>query len=249
MTQNAVEAAKAAGLVPAGEMKDKIIAMFDKTREGFEEFDPSQITIPRAKLLQGLSPEVQQNPKEFYAGMIINSITKEQLTLSFIPLKKFTTFARFNPRDNRDPNFNKDFAPGEMIWRSNDPNDPRVKEEAKWGANGEPPLATTFMNFLVYVEGSTMPVVLSFSRTSYTAGKNFYTMAVGYGGAMYGHKYQLEAVQETNSKGTFYVLGVRHAGACTPQETEVGKMLYDAFGASIQTLKIHDEEPEPGSEG
>lgn len=244
--KNAIAAAQGMGLV--ANMKERILALKDTSREGFEEFDPSQIVIPRALLLQGLSPDVQQNAKEFYAGMIINSVTKEKLTQNFIPLKKFTTFARFNPRDNRDPNFNKDFSPGDVIWKTNDPNDKRVIEETRWGSNGEAPLAITFMNWLCYFEGFALPLVLSFYRTSYTAGKNFYTMALGFGGPMFSHKYSLEAIQQTNDKGTFYVLGIRHVAACTPEELEIGQLLSDGFAKSINTLKVHDVE-EPGSQG
>lgn len=243
MSNDTKDLAVKAGLLPAAEVKNQILALFDKNRPGFEEgINPNEITIPRATLLQGLSPDVNKDPKKFYAGLLINSITKETLTPNFVPIIKWTNWVRFNPRNNQDPNFLKDFKPGELIWSSTDPEDPRVKEETKFGPNGEPPAATTFMNFLCYFEGFTLPLVLSFSRTGYKAGKNFFTMAMGFGGALYSRKYQLKSVSDTNDKGTYYVPEVTPIGPCSADEVEIGKVLYDTFGPSIKAMKVHEDE-------
>ena len=245
----AIAAAQAAGLLPAVQMKEQILALFDPNREGFEGgVDITQLTIPRAKLLQGLSPEVQAEPRLYYAGMLINSITKETLAPSFIPLRTWKSWVRFNPRSKEAAGFDPNVPAGDVIWQSLDHSDPRVKSEAAWGPNNEPPLATEFINFLCYFEGFTIPLVLSFSKTSYKAGKDFFTMAFGYGGAMYSRKYTLTAKQDTNEKGTFYVLGVKGAGKCSEDELAIGKTLYEAF-AKPAALKVHEEDREAGSEG
>lgn len=250
MTQETKDLAVKSGLLPAIEVKKQILNMFDKNRPGFEEgVNASDITIPRAALLQGLSPDVQKDPKNFYAGLLINSITKEQLPPTFVPIIKWTNWVRFNPRNNQDPAFDKNFKPGEIIWRSTDPDDFKVQAESKFGPNGEAPLATTFMNFLCYFEGFSMPLVLSFAKTGYKAGKNFFTMAMSFGGAMYSRKYSLRTVQQTNDKGSFYVPEVTPVGPCSEDELEIGKTLYDTFAPGIKSLKVHEENADDAESG
>lgn len=240
----AVVAAKAAGLVPAVDMKTQITAMFDKGRKGFEEpIQPGELTIPRAKMLQGLSEEVKNDPRKFYAGLMINSITKETLTESFVPIKRMpNSWVRFNARKTDDVNFVPGFEAGGVVWKSNDPKDPRVIEETKFGPKGEAPPATAYLNFLCYFEGFPIPCLLSFGRTSYQGGKDFLTMAFGFGGDMFSRKYKLVAKQVTKNANSFYVLEVTPAGKCSEDELVIGQTLYDAF-AGVD-LKVHDEEEE-----
>ena len=255
-TKDVALAAQAAGLiVTAGDMKNQITALFSQDRKGFEEkINPGELTIPRARMLQGLSPEVQAEPKKFYAGLLINSITKETLTESFIPVKRMpNSWVGWTPRDSKDPNFVPDIKPGGIVWRSDDPKDPRVIEGVKFGPKGEAPVATAFLSFLCYFEGFTIPLLVSFGRTSYRAGQNFLTMAFGFGGHMYSRKYRLSAKQVTNDKGTFYVLDAAPAGKCTPDEQAIGETLFNAFGGV--EIKVHEDEDldaghqEPGSQG
>lgn len=237
-----LEAAKAAGLVPASSMKTQIVAMFDKNRKGFEEpIQPGELTIPRAKMLQGLSEEVKSDPRKFYAGMIINSITKETITETFVPIRRMpNSWVRFNARKEDDPNFVPGIEKGEVVWKSSDPKDPRVIEETKFGSKGEAPPATAYLNFLCYFEGFSIPCLLSFGRTSYQSGKDFLTMAFGFGGDMFSRKYRLVAKQVTKNANSFYVLEVTPAGKCSEDELAIGQVLSDAFGAV--DLKVHDAE-------
>lgn len=250
--------AQAAGLVPAVAMKEQITALFSPDRKGFEEkLNPGELTIPRARMLQGLSPEVQAEPKKFYAGLLINSITKEILTEHFIPVKRMpNSWVRFNARDQKDPNFVPDIKPGGMVWRSDDPKDPRVIEGIKFGPKGEAPPATAYLNFLCYFEGFTLPLLVSFGRTSYQSGRNFLTMAFGFGGDMYSRKYRLATKQITNDKGTFYVLDPTPAGKCSADEYAIGETLHKSF-AGVD-IKVHEDDEEehvdatkrePGAEG
>lgn len=250
MSKDMVTMAQNTGLVPAVEMKEQVLALFDKGREGFEQgVDIDQLTIPRVKLLQGLSDEVKADPRNFIAGMLINSVTKETLTKNFIPLAKMpTSWIRFNPRDTKNPNFVPEFGPGAVVWRSSDPNDPRVLEQGKWGPNDEPPAATEYMNFLCYFEGFAIPLVLGFCKSSFKTGKDFFTMAFGFGGAMYTRKYDLTSVSKNKSGNDFFVLQVRSAGKCNEDELAIGKALFNTFGPKIKDLKVHEESEAPEGE-
>ena len=114
-------------------------------QRGFEGgVDREDLIIPRAKLMQALSPELTEGLEGIKVGSVINSLTKEVLPQEFIPIFMFKNYIRFNPRSKDDPNFDSEFDPGAVIWKSTDPLDPKVKAEARFGPNGEKPVATTF---------------------------------------------------------------------------------------------------------
>lgn len=232
------------------------LAAFSGQKRGLEEpTAQSDLEIPRAKLLQALSPDVVENGKDFQSGMIINSLTKEVLPAEFIPIFKFTTWARFNPRDKKSPDFNPELEPGAMIWRSTDPEDERVKKEAYagpngqiFGPNGEIPKAITFMNFFSYFPGVPMPVVLSFSRTSYKAGRHLVSLVRFTEGDMFSRRYRLGVKQQKNDMGTFYVLTVDPVAKATEDEYKLAESLWEEFRG--KEIKVHEENPDDaGSDG
>lgn len=224
------------------------LAVTGTPQRGFEEgVEKEDLLIPRAQLIQALSPEMtDRDLKKLYPeltiGSIINSLTKEPLGEIFIPIFMFKNYARFNPRKREDPNFDQNLEPGAMIWRSNDPLDPRVQAETKFGANGEAPLAITFMNFFSYFPGSPMPIIVSFSKTSYTAGKRLLSLAKFSGGDMFSRRYQLTSDMESNNIGTYAVLKVQAAGAVTPDDYKICEALWTEFAQKVKDIKVHEEE-------
>lgn len=233
----------AVATVDSAKVKGAIQAMFSKDRPGFEEGTfREDLLIPRVRMLQSISAEVQQDPRKFFAGSLINSVTKEPLPASFIPIKRLpNNWIRFNGRKKDDPSYVEGFEPGAIVWRSSDPKDPRVVAESQFGPKGEPPVATQFMNFLCYFEGFNIPLVLSFSKTSYMAGKAFWTMAIGTGRPMHADKYAIKTMQKSAKGNTFYVLSVEKGTAATADELEIGAALSEAF-AGVKDVKVHDED-------
>ncbi len=209
-------------------------------QRGFEEpTEKEDIIIPRVKLLQPLSPEVVEE-KKGTAGDIINSLTKEALQSEFVPIFKFTNWTRFNPRDNKLPGFDAKFAPGDMIWTSVDPLDQRVIDEGKWDGD-TPPLATKFLNFFCMFEGSPMPLILSFSKTSAKTGKQLLSLAKFANCDMFGRRYKLGAKMIAGEKGTYYIFTVAPDRVTTPEEYAAGEKLWIDF--SNKEIKTDDEEP------
>ena len=209
-------------------------------RLGFEEPSTKEdLIIPRAKLLQALSPEVIEKPKDYQPGLIINSLTKEVLPDVFIPVFKFTNWIKFNPRNTKDPNFNKDFEPGAIIWQTTDPTSPLTKE-AEFGENGEKPTAIKFLNFFSYFPESPMPIIASFGKTSFKAGKTLLSLAQFGGGNMFSRKYRLAAKQVTNDIGTFFVFSVSPAGIAEGEDYKAAESLYHQFRA--KKVEVHQED-------
>ena len=212
-------------------------------RRGFEE-DTSRedLIIPRAKLLQALSPEVVEKPKDFQPGMIINSLTKSPMPTEFIPIFKFTNWIRFNPRNPKDPAFNSQFPAGGIIWRSNDPYDMKVISEGSFGPNGERPLANKFLNFFSYFPGLPMPIIVSFTNTSFKAGKTLISLAKFSGGDMFSRKYKLTSKQSKNELGSFFVFNVEPAEAVTGEDFKHAEALWEEFHQ--KDIQVHEESEE-----
>jgi len=219
-------------------------------QRGFEGgVDQEDLIIPRAKLIQALSPELAEGVDGIKIGSIINSLTKEVLAQDFIPIFTFKNFIRFNPRSKDDPNFDGDYEPGAVIWKSIDPTDPRVKEQTKFGPNGEKPVATTFINFFSYFPGVSMPIIVSFSKTSYKAGKNLLSLAKFCGGDMFSRKYKLVSQMETNDVATYSVLKVKPVGAVTPEEFQLCERLWNEFSSKVEAIQVHEGDVQEDVEG
>jgi hypothetical protein len=223
------------------------IIMPSGQRRGFEEgVTKEELIIPRAKLLQALSPEVtdgMKSPdgKDLKIGMVVNSLTREILPSEFIPIFKFTNWIRFNPRNDKDPNFDATFEPGAIIWRSNDPSDPKVQSEGAFGPNGEVPIATKFINFFCYFPGVPMPIIVGFSKTSYKAGRQLLSLAKFTPGDMFSRKYALTSKQ-VKSEFTYQVLEVSPAGIPAESDYKFAECLWDEYASKAKDIKVHDEE-------
>lgn len=214
-----------------------------KAQRGFESgVDQEDLIIPRAKLIQALSPEMQEGMEGIKIGSIINSLTKENLPEEFIPIFAFKNYIRFNPRSKDDPNFDLSFEPGAIIWRSSDPSDPLVQEQTKFGSNGEKPVAVTFLNFFSYFPGVAMPVIVSFSKTSYRTGKQLLSLGKFCGGDMFSRKYRLSSQMETNDIGTYAVLKVVPCGETAPDDFGVCERLWEEFSDKAKNIQMHVEE-------
>lgn len=187
---------------------------------GFENEDPSDLLLPRIELLQGLSPAVQQGKGK--AGEIVNQISKQPLSTDIIiPIAMHRKYIKWIPRDEG----------GGIEYQTNDRNDPRVKEDTKWGAHGEKPSCTAYMNFLVLLEGSTLPIVLSFAMTNYNTGKKLYTLCKMTGKDMWMNRYKLSSLSRTNKMGTWHVFEVDEAGKTEEREFVIAEQLYHAFAS------------------
>jgi hypothetical protein len=207
------------------------------------DVERKDLIIPRAKLLQALSPEVSEGNGK--AGQIINSLTKEVLPAEFLPCIFFKQWICFNPRDSKHPNFNPLFGPGDVVYQSLDPNDERVKVDREFGPDGERPKATEFISFVSYFPGVQMPVVVSFANTSYKAGKQLLTMTkFGPKEGMWKRKFKLGSKTEknTNIGATYHVLTVEPAGNASDEDAAFAKGVWESLSPKRSDLNVHTED-------
>lgn len=213
---------------------------------GFEgmRIEKSDLLIPRCKLMQPLSPEVLERGMK--PGSLVNSLLVEVLPPRVVPIFCFKSYLRFNPRSQSDASFDSAYEPGALIWRSTDPDDPRVQAETKFGEDGEKPLAMTCLNFFSLFLSVPMPIIVSFSKTSYRAGKQLLSLARFCGGDMWSRAYQLGSALQTNEKGSYYTLTVTTLGVSDEAERSQAEAWWGMFSEKAAELKVHEEEADLG---
>jgi hypothetical protein len=225
-------------------------------RRGFEGgIDSEDLIIPRAMLIQNTPPRtVAIDRKVCVPGTIINSLTAlpiptdDKGNIFFIPVIVGRKWIRFNAQEPKmqdgspNPLFNQEFEPGAKIWESKDPRDERVIKEGSWGKNNEPPLATKILEFLCVILAEPMPLVISFSKTSFKAGKQLASMCQYSGKAdMFATKYRLSVKTEKNDRQQeYFSLAVGKIGDSTTEEFARAEGIYKSFVG--KELKVHGEE-------
>jgi hypothetical protein len=212
-------------------------------RLGFEEpTDQRDLIIPIVKMFQGNPTEADQYP-DAKGGQLLNSLTQEVLASDFIPCFKWTEYSKFNGRNAEDPEYREELGePGALVWRTTTPTAEQAAE-CEFGPNGEKPKANRSLCFFVYVIGQQMPLVLRFSKTSFTAGKKLLSLAQFSGGNMFDRKYKLTTKKEQKDKNIYYVMQIALVGKATDEEKAVAQQWYNDFKG--KSLKVHEENETP----
>lgn len=209
-------------------------------------FDPNDLKIPRAVLLQFTQPrglDVDYTKDKHRPGMVIDSLTLEKLPATFIPVFVRTKWIRFNAQQADKPGYDENFELGAKMWEATDPLDERVQKEGQWGPNNEPPLASKFLEFFCLFEGLPMPVIVSFTKTSLDAGKQLLTLAQFGGPQMYSNRYELGVKQETNkAEQKYFVYTVKRLGAVTAEQAQFCQTLFEVFSKASLNVddRVHD---------
>ena len=130
----------------------------------------NDLEIPRATILQGLSPDVLEGGLS--AGKIINSLTKEYLDPTFLALFPFKQYIEFGAKGGADE--------GKVIRKTIDRTEAWVEEGLVWKED-KAPAVTEFLNILTLFKtggewDTSMPLILSFKKTSLRIGRQFNTL-------------------------------------------------------------------------
>ncbi|MBI4397477.1 MAG: hypothetical protein HY548_10305 [Elusimicrobia bacterium] len=200
--------------------------------------DRDDLVLPRVKLLQPLSPEVQDARGKYRAGMLINSITGLPLeSEEFVPIILAKEFVKFRPRETG----------GGIEWRTNDPMDPRVQEGILFGAGGERLEVVAFLNFIsVFGEDFGFPMVLPFCKSSYKNGKKLYSLARLSREDLFARRYRLLPKKTQNDLGTFWVLDIELVGQVSPEEYRRAELLFTSLAPERNKIVSHLEESGEG---
>ena len=196
------------------------VAIAQEYQDCADNIGQEDLILPRTELLQALSPTVVSGDAK--PGQIVNNISKDVYDNPVIvPVLVTKNWIRWRTRAEG----------GGMVWRSNDPTDPKVIEESRWGDDGTKPMCTAYLNFLCIIEGDDMPIIVSFSNTSYNAGKKLLTLSkMSATGKLSASRYSLLSHSRTNNMGTFFVYDVKKIGPSTSEQQEKAASLGGMFG-------------------
>lgn len=239
--------------------KNGVAAPAAQTGRGFENVDMSDISMPRAKLLQSNNPEVSDRDYDFRAGDVIHSLLMEKLADRFIPLSIWNSNILFVPRDADKKKAFKDalsLTDDEMdstlICRAEDgKTGTKYGNCAKCGKNkfngNEKPLCMQTINVLCAPldddDTLGMPVVLQFSSTSYKHGKKFRDSAF-YSSAtsdLFSKIYKLAPEQKQAGGNSWYELKTKPAGKVPDALKKEAEDLYTAFAGRRIVVDAEDD--------
>ena len=230
-------------------MEQTAIANQTSTPMGFEDEDAGDVIIPRVKVIQTLSPERKDKIAE--EGDIINSLTKERLNGKvFIPVFKFNNNVWWKDR-SEGGGINCIARDGKVGTRSDDTtvmcaacrrcefNNSKQGKEAL-------PTCTKYINFFGFFEGERMPIILSFSKTSYNEGKKLYSLAKVTMQNMFNFGYKLTEKLMSKGGNEWYVLVMTAAGPSSEEDRAFAASLFMAYRNDLQNMAydMDDNAPE-----
>lgn len=221
---------------------------------GFDDDDAEDIIIPRVKVIQTLSPERKDKIAE--EGDIINSLTKEKLNGKvFIPVFKFNNNVWWRPRSEG----------GGILCIARDgkngvqSDDTHLQcaickkcefDNSKQGRDAVP-VCVKYINFFGFFEGERMPIILSFSKTSYNEGKKLYSLAKVTMQNMWNFGYKLtEKLMAKGGNEWFNPVMVAN-GPTSEEDRAFAHDLYKMYRNNMQTLAydMDDNGAEAASSG
>jgi hypothetical protein len=225
--------------------QDTSVSTQVKAPRGLENrTDQSDLILPRAKKIEAMSPEMQDEAcvkSGVMPGKIINSITKEVLPEKFVPILFFKNWIRWNANKIGERGWVDGFGPRDIVYMTQDPKDARLVKDAAWDGD-IPPVTTTYFNFLSIFEGQQMPVIVTFGGTNGRAGKELLSLATFKGGDLFSNKYRLTTKKVDGDKGTYFVFKVGYAEPANGAEYQIGENLYTSF--VTKEVKVHTEDSE-----
>jgi hypothetical protein len=225
---------------------------------GKENISKDDLTLPRVKLLQPLSPEVSLNEEK--PGTMINSITGKNYgkELEFIVINHFKSRIYWKDREEG----------GGIACAAPDAVHPRtltgkiVVDDAEldvpescaacllkdWNndvdAENRAPRCTAYYNFPILIAGEASPVVLSMERTKIKAARKLLSLAAYSGGNydIFARKYQLSVIIEKKNDVTWFSYDVKAIGFVTEAEYKQAEAVYLSLKNVI--VQVDAEQPE-----
>ena len=212
---------------------------------GFEDEEADDFIIPRVKVIQALSPERKE--KIANEGDIINSLTKERLNGKvFVPVFKFNNNILWRERSEgggiaciaRDGRVGS-MSDGTTLMCAQC----RKCEfdNTKQGRDAIP-TCTKYINFFGFFAGERMPIILSFSKTSYNEGKKLYSLAKVTMSNMWNYGYTLNEKLMSKSSNEWYVPVMTAAGPTSEEDRAFGLEMFKAYRNTIQNVNYDMDE-------
>ena len=215
------------------------------TPMGFEDEEAGDVIIPRVKVIQTLSPE--RKDKIADEGDIINSLTKERLNGKvFIPVFKFNNNVWWKDR-SEGGGIQCIARDGRIGMLSDGTSRPCAAcrrcefDNSKQGKEALP-TCTKYINFFGFFAGERMPIILSFSKTSYNEGKKLYSLARVTMQNMWNYGYTLSEKLMSKGNNEWYVPVMTAAGPTNEDDREFALNLFKAYRNNIADVAYDMDE-------
>lgn len=208
---------------------------------GNENVSGKDMTIPRIKLLQSLSPEVDKSKPEFIEGaepgMYMRTTDKALMTEFMAINVKFSHgYALFIKR-SFGGGFKGEFSTPEDAW-AKAIEDNGTKETAEKMCD----VVETGRHLLLVVDpetGELSPALMDFSKTALKVSSDWNTTIHSRGGARFSTIYRVKPKSASNSKGSWTKPDFEVVGWCTPELYEQAKSKYNELKDAL--VRADDE--------
>lgn len=204
-----------------------IVAGIDEPVDGVQGFDQQDFTIPRIRLLQAVSAEVQDGVAQ--PGTLCNSLTGDSYgsEIEFVPLSAMKQRLMFQDKTRvcfSPDGLVGDGMPGGRCDRC---------AMSAWGSDRTPPPCSLVYVYpsMIIVGGKTesMPVAVSLMRSSSKAARQLNTMLRFSSGLQV---YKLRVIKKESPKGKFYALEVALSRPMTDDEKIAAAQLRQTLRAA-----------------
>jgi len=196
----------------------------DMEMEGLEHVTEQDIAMPRLLIAQQMSPQLNPAKPEYledlHSGDFFNSLTGQVYgrgPLVFSVLRG-------------DPPRWVEFIPRDQGGGIKDPNVKHGDPRTEWQADGKPPIATKFYDFIIMLHGfSGQLVALSFKSTGLKVARQLNGLMQARMKPIYTGTYAIDAPSATNAKGTWFIPRVKNHGWIPPEMAKDLKKMYENF--------------------
>lgn len=211
--------------------KPGALALPDYIKEGdsrgHEGLEQGDLILPRLAVAQPTSPELQKGDPKFIQGLsagdMFNTVTRESYGEGPV---KVVIVRREKPRA-------MEFNPMDEGGGIKDRDVPLTDPRCQFDADGNPPVATEFREYVAFLADTYEPIALSFKGTSLKTAKLLNTLlempVKGKQVAYFAKVFGITTALKKNEKGAFYVFGVTQQGYADETAYGLGAQTYESF--------------------
>lgn len=206
------------------------------TRRGSESITTEDLVMPRLALAQSLSPEVEDGNPKFIEGLKVgdafNTLTgevygKEPLDVVIVRVDT-PRYIEFDESRN-------------IVDFNVAPDDPRTR----FGADGEKPVATKFMEYVALLGDENEPIALSFKGSGLKTARQLNGLIKFRNADSYASVFELTPTKQKNDKGTFYTFAVRLAGNADEDTFAYAAQVYESIAGKQLVTERGDADDAP----
>jgi len=203
-------------------------------RLGFDNFDVSELIVPRLRLLQALSESVSEGTGK--AGEFQDSLSSEllgeEVEVVLLGMKNGAVYFETGEGLKCRSVDGRVSVNGDLCEQC-----PFGEYHGKFHEDGTPPKCASSKEFMSVTKGTIegkeqRPLVISFMKTSYKEGKKLASMAYLAGGNIFNRSYKLASVKDKNDKGAFYIMKTSVGQALNQSELAEATRWYNILSTS-----------------